>query len=45
MLSTTFDIEGGMWGVIVLVPDHCLSIYLGFERYLKVSIINDFTII
>ena len=22
-----FGIEGGMWDVIVLVPDHCLSIY------------------
>ena len=23
-----FGIEGGMWDVIVLIPDHCLSIYL-----------------
>ena len=22
-----FCIEGGMWDVIVLIPDHCLSIY------------------
>ena len=22
-----FGIEGGMWDVIVLIPDHCLSIY------------------
>ena len=22
-----FGIEGGMWGVIVSIPDHCLSIY------------------
>ena len=21
-------IEGGMWDVIILIPDHCLSIYL-----------------
>ena len=25
-----FVIEGGMWDVIVLIPDHCLSIYLYF---------------
>ena len=23
-----FGIEGGMWDVIVLIPDYCLSIYL-----------------
>ena len=22
-----FDIEGGIWDVTVLIPDHCLSIY------------------
>ena len=26
--SFPFGIEGGMWDVIVLFPDHCLSIYL-----------------
>ena len=26
--SFPFGIEGGMWDVIVLIPDHCLSIYL-----------------
>ena len=25
--SYPFGIEGGMWDVIVLIPDHCLSIY------------------
>ena len=25
--SFPFGIEGGMWDVIVLIPDHCLSIY------------------
>ena len=25
--SFPFGIEGGMWGVIVLFPDHCRSIY------------------
>ena len=25
--SFPFDIKGGMWDVIVLIPDHCLSIY------------------
>ena len=24
--SFPFGIEGGMWDVIVLIPDHCLSI-------------------
>ena len=26
--SFPLGIEGGMWVVIVLIPDHCLSIYL-----------------
>ena len=42
MLSKTFGIEGGMLDVIVLIPDHCLSIYLGFESNLKESVINVF---
>ena len=25
--SFRFGIEGGMWDVMVLIPDHCLSIY------------------
>ena len=25
--SSPFDIEGRTWVVIVLIPDHCLSIY------------------
>ena len=25
--SFPFGIEGGVWDVIVLIPDHCLSIY------------------
>ena len=25
--SFPVDIEGGMWNEIVLIPDHCLSIY------------------
>ena len=24
-----FGFEGGMWDVIVFVPDHCLSFYFG----------------
>ena len=27
-----FGIEGGMWDVIVLISDHCLSIYFGQRR-------------
>ena len=30
-VSFTFVSEGGMWDLIVLVPDHCLSFY--FEYY------------
>ena len=31
-----FRIEGRMWDVIVLIPDHCLSIYFtNFEFSLK----------
>ena len=29
--SFPFGIEGGMWDVIVLIPDHCLSIYFGLN--------------
>ena len=25
--SFLFDTEGGVWDVIVLIPDHCLSTY------------------
>ena len=25
--SFPFGIEGGMWNVIVLIPDYCLSVY------------------
>ena len=25
--SFHFDFEGGTWDLIVLIPDHCLSIY------------------
>ena len=27
MCPVPLGIEGGMWDVIVLIPDHCLSIY------------------
>ena len=27
MILFPFGIEDGMWDVIVLIPDHCLSIY------------------
>ena len=30
--SFPFGVESGMWGVIVLIPDHWLSIY--FSHYL-----------
>ena len=25
--SFSFGIEGGVWDVIVIIPDHCLAIY------------------
>ena len=25
--SFPFDIEGGKWDVIALIPDHCFSVY------------------
>ena len=31
--SFSFGIEGGTWDVIVLIPDHCLSIH--FSLFLK----------
>ena len=31
--SFPFRFEGGMWDLIVLIPDHCLSIY--FAKYWK----------
>ena len=30
--SFPFGIEGGMWDVIVVIPDHCLSIYVTQSR-------------
>ena len=30
--SFPFDIEGRMWNVIVLIPDHCRSIYFGSSK-------------
>ena len=26
--SFPFDFEGGIWNLIALIPNHCLSIYL-----------------
>ena len=31
--SFPFGIEGGMWDVVVLIPDHCLSIYFSFTNF------------
>ena len=35
--SLPFGIEGRMWNVIVLIPDHCLSIYFFNERNNDIS--------
>ena len=37
--SFPFGIEGGIWDVIVLIPDHCLSIYFDEIRK-KVSFVR-----
>ena len=29
--SFPFGFQGGIWDVIVLIPDHCLSIYFGVK--------------
>ena len=29
--SLPFCFEGGMWDLIVVIPDHCLSIYFVFH--------------
>ena len=43
--SFPFGTEGGMWDVIILIPDHCLSIYfthycIKAERILKEGLAN-----
>ena len=38
--SFLFGIEEGMWDVIVLIPDHCLSIYFAFNWMVTCSLIN-----
>ena len=38
--SFPFSIECGMWDVIVLIPDHCLSIYFvnsGLQELVQVA--------
>ena len=39
--SFPFGIKDGMWDVIVLIPDHCLSIYVGGSGRIE----DDMTII
>ena len=34
-MSFPFGYEGGMWDLIVLIPDHCLSIYFGAAMSLR----------
>ena len=29
--SFPFSVEGGIWDVIVLIPDHCLSIDFAYQ--------------
>ena len=37
-----FGIEGGMWGVIILIPDHCLSIYFTLPKQILTFCSNCF---
>ena len=39
-LCFLFDIEGGVWIVIVLIADHCLFIYLDPVKLLKVLLLT-----
>ena len=32
--------EGGMWNVIVLIPDHCLFIYFLFSEHLDDRLVS-----
>ena len=32
--SFPFDFEGGMWDLIAVIPDHCLSIYFSIDKLL-----------
>ena len=36
--SFPFGIDGGMWDVIVLIPDRCLSIYFDQDNRNKLSL-------
>ena len=29
-VSFPFGFEGGMWDLIIVIPDHCLSIYFSY---------------
>ena len=40
MCPFPFGIEGGMWDVIVLIPDHCLIIYFAKGLNMKVDMFN-----
>ena len=33
VLLSLFGFEGGMWDLIVLIPDHCLPIYLTVQHH------------
>ena len=33
--SFPFVFEGGMWDLIVLIPDHCHSIYFSFAPFFR----------
>ena len=37
--SFPFGIEGRMWVVIVLIPDHCLSIYFPLKKFLVILMV------
>ena len=36
--SFRFGFQGGMWDLIVIIPDHCLSIYFTFLIFTTLSV-------
>ena len=38
--SFPFGIEGGMWDVIVLIPDHCFSLYFSYHSLVEIQLIG-----
>ena len=44
-LRAFFCCEGGLWGLIVLIPDHCLSLYFDWLTWLDLNIFRQINVI